>query len=664
MNLAGFPSVMLFLLSIYGWGRLCRAFCDARILKLHSLSAVIGLALLNFIGGLLNLFKWATASLLFALLLAGSLLAGMDLVRTRPWRALASSPRTGSASKRRWLDAGTSALPIVLALIAGGGACLTLMPTTLFNAGDDFHTYVPRVVRMVQTGSVGGNAFDASGLDSLGSQSFFHGFFLSGPDIELLNGFDAVACFTLVLLVVAEISLRLKLPWYVGTLGVICLAAINPQYVNISPLYSGALLIAGLVVTGAVLAKALAAGGSKPAFRSEMTLALIASTLVTLKLTLALFALFYQLLFWVLLYAQSRQRRRVLWSALKAGCWSGALVLPWALVHLPVLLKAKRLGLEFHQGATIVANYPSMAAHDIAGLFSFEPLLYGNNPPAFHLLVVISLMIALGGLWLWRLDSASARGAGLISIVAAGFSVPLLYLLTADLFTAETGIRYSCPALIGVIPVGCVCCLRFCRASSRRQDYRRGIVLSLILMCGIILTFSTNYGSRVRRAVENRTLLSFPLTQPYIDLMKYMVSEGEIDYTRGIQTRMEPGTGALIWIVAPFHLNFRRNRLFLVSEGGLTSPSLQLPAGVSLDALKDYLRHWGIRYVLIETKGGAVREEKYLEELLLSPFPSYRKVGDYAIYFRKSLLTLAQRSRFRYFDGRMLLFELDPVGKE
>src|SRR6266496_1159860 len=179
MNLAGFPLATLFLLSIYGWGRLCRAFCDARILKFHSLSAVLGLALLNFIGGLLNLFKLATAPALFTLMLAGSVLAGMDLIRTRPWRAFSSSPRTsGDGSKRRWMDAGGTVLPIMLALIAGSGACLTLMPTTLFNAGDDFHTYAPRVVRMVQTGSVGGNPFDASGLDSLGSQSFFHGFFL------------------------------------------------------------------------------------------------------------------------------------------------------------------------------------------------------------------------------------------------------------------------------------------------------------------------------------------------------------------------------------------------------------------------------------------------------------------------------------------------------
>src|SRR6266540_4390197 len=105
MNLAGFPGalVTLFLLSAYGWGRLCRQFCDIRILKFHSLSAVLGLALLNFIGGLLNLLKWATAPVLFTLMLAGSVFAGVSLIKTRPWRAFSSTARTdGGASKGRW----------------------------------------------------------------------------------------------------------------------------------------------------------------------------------------------------------------------------------------------------------------------------------------------------------------------------------------------------------------------------------------------------------------------------------------------------------------------------------------------------------------------------------------------------------------------------------
>src|SRR5262245_9681444 len=161
MNLADFPGALVtfFLLAAYGWGQLCGLFCDVRILRFHSLSAVLGLALLNFIGALLNFFRWATAPVLFTLLFAGAVSAGVSLVKTRPWREFYQSSRTGGGGSTGWcMGKGRSAISVILALIAGSGACLTLMPTTLFNAGDDFHTYAPRAVRMVQTGSVGGNA--------------------------------------------------------------------------------------------------------------------------------------------------------------------------------------------------------------------------------------------------------------------------------------------------------------------------------------------------------------------------------------------------------------------------------------------------------------------------------------------------------------------------
>ena len=90
-----------------------------------------------------------------------------------------------------------------------------------FNHGDDFHTYTPRVVRMLQTGSLEGDAFGHFGLDSLGSQSFFHGFFMSGDSIKLLNGFDAVACFAMCLLLVGELSLRWRLTWWLGARAVL-----------------------------------------------------------------------------------------------------------------------------------------------------------------------------------------------------------------------------------------------------------------------------------------------------------------------------------------------------------------------------------------------------------------------------------------------------------
>ena len=63
---------------------------------------------------------------------------------------------------------------------------------------------------------------------------------MPGDSMKLLNGFDAVACFAMRLLLVGELSLRWRLPWWFGVSAVLCAAWFNPQFVNVSPIYSSA----------------------------------------------------------------------------------------------------------------------------------------------------------------------------------------------------------------------------------------------------------------------------------------------------------------------------------------------------------------------------------------------------------------------------------------
>jgi len=124
---------------------------------------------------------------------------------------------------------------------------------------------------------------------------------------------------------------------------------------------------------------------------------------------------------------------------------------------------------------------------------------------------------------------------------------------------------------------------------------------------------------------------------------------------------MDAGSAALVWTVAPFQFDFSRHRLFTATESGLINPGLHFPAGADLESLRNYLRNWGIRYILIEKSGGAVKDAKVLESYLKAKYSLHRKLADYSIYFRKSLLGLAERSRVLYSDGWMLLFELDEA---
>ena len=66
-SISSWVTVVLFLISVYGWGRLSKLLRNARISRFHSLSLILGFAFLNAVGGLLNLFGWATALTLLGL---------------------------------------------------------------------------------------------------------------------------------------------------------------------------------------------------------------------------------------------------------------------------------------------------------------------------------------------------------------------------------------------------------------------------------------------------------------------------------------------------------------------------------------------------------------------------------------------------------------------
>src|SRR5437868_4941248 len=78
--------VALFLLSIYGWGRITRRFLDRRIFIFHLLTAVLGLAFFGFIGGLLNLLHLARTPVLLVLLVIGLAVTTRHVLRQKPWQ--------------------------------------------------------------------------------------------------------------------------------------------------------------------------------------------------------------------------------------------------------------------------------------------------------------------------------------------------------------------------------------------------------------------------------------------------------------------------------------------------------------------------------------------------------------------------------------------------
>jgi hypothetical protein len=629
---------VFFLLSLYGWGRLCRPFCDRRLLRFHALSIVFGLALLNAIGGVLNLLGLAKSGVLLGLMIFGAAVAGFELIRARPWTNY-------HWDRRQW--------PVVAASVAALTACVLLVPTGVFNLADDFRTYCIRAVRMSQTGSVGGNPFDFLGLDGLGSQSFFHGFFLAGNDIRFLQGFDAVSCFAICLLLTAELSVRWRLPWVAGLLAVLCVAFINPQQVNISALYSGAAAVMATFVCGILVSRNLVARNGQNRWQTDLSVALAAGLLVTLKSTPAIFGVFFLGALYFLLLLAGHNWRETLKSAVRVAGVTTIIALPWMLVCARPLLKARAVARDFLPGAAIAVKYSSVAVRDVPSLFSNTLLQYGNRPLAFYSAAVICVAAGGCGLFWWLKRPRNRDSAIGLALAAAGLSVPAVVLVIAHFFTADVAIRYWCPTLIGAFAVGAVAFLRLVRSRGA------GLVVSAWLAVVLIL-FNGSFGSRLHLAATKRTVLSFPVDSAHVSFSSAMVSPFQTDYMRSIQTNMAAGATALVWVVTPFQMDFARNHLLTVNEGGLVSPLLQFPAGAAMAPFEDYLRKNGIRYVLMETNGYGVPPVDRLKIMAGSRLAEFRQYGEYDIYLRKMLLALAAQNPVRFVDDRMLLFELKP----
>ena len=665
-SISSWLTVVLFLISAYGWGRLCKFLREARISGFHSLSLILGLAFLNAIGGLLNLFGWATALTLLGLLLGGAVLAAVDALRNPPWHTvslLSGSGRDGMAVVG-WPARVKTLVPVLLALFAGAATCVLLVPTTFFNAGDDFHTYIPRPVRMAQTGSVAGSAFDTIGLDSLGSQSFFHGFFLHASKADWLNGFDAVACFTVCLLFVAELSLRWRVPWYVGALAVTSVAVINPQCANVSALYSGMSGVMALVVCGGMAARKFPGSRHRRGFGPEIALALLGGMLVTLKVTLGFFAVAYLVILYGILLCRSSRRVAVLKSAGITACIAVAVILPWALAHLPVLLKARQLGQEFEKSAVLSGKYGSIAAHQIPLLFSKMQSPFGNSYLSYDSLVLVCAGMGLISflIWLRQLRQANRTSNALRpTVAAAGFSVVVIYLLNAHLFNVLTAVRYSCPVLIGVFSVIGLATIRLhARSKFGATIYPIGAGLFALA----IILFAGSFRARALKAIHYRAVLAYPINPSFSEYLTALMSRRDANYYRALQSLMTPRSTTLVWAVAGFHMDFARNRLLTVSEGGLTSPLLRFPAGLNLESLEEYLRKWDVRYVMVETDLRGAKNSNFLRSLLQSGEVWYRKWGEFNLYFRESLFDLARRHHVIYQDDRMLLFELAENPRE
>lgn len=275
----------------------------------------VGLAVLIFAGGVLNCAHIARAPALWAVAVA---MAVVSVLETRRFKF---EPIKG---KDAWIELAAAGL-----VIAGvtGFAIHTQLPPRAFNLDDDFQRYFPHPVSMLATGSVLGSPLGGLGSTTLGAEAFLQGFVLSVLPIGYINGVDAVFGLMMLMLICAAAGWR-RYPRFPGAaVGPLMVAIISPDYVNVSGLYIGSVLMATAVM--------LVVDEEEESGASSLILGLLYAALVAVKPTFVLFPVFHLSMSALKVESEFYPWRDALKWVGKVVLWAGLGLAPWIATHLP-----------------------------------------------------------------------------------------------------------------------------------------------------------------------------------------------------------------------------------------------------------------------------------------------------------------------------------------
>jgi len=591
-------ALLLLGLSAWGWGRAFAALARGED-EGWAYPLALGLAALVALGGPLNLLSLARAPALGSLLAAGLFLA---------WRrrsAVVFHPE----------DA--------LILAAFAVHAIFLAPAAFFNSHDDFHLYLPDPMRMLATGSLGGDPFGWLGSNAQGAQGFLQSFILMARPFTHIYLFDSALALALTAGLAAQFARRMGAA-RTGAAAAAALVLLLPaQAVNASAQYSAAAL---------ALACVLAAGGAVSA-RGALPLGLLGGALVALKTTMLPLAAAF-IAAHVCVMAARGGPRRALAAAGGVFVAAAAVLLPWLLTH---------------QGALMPHSVTAAAARGAVVLPSFwSELLRGTSFYGGSALLSAALaagMTAATALTLGKKDAHPARIPAALFCAAAAALLPGYWLLHSHflLLDVDSVLRYWAPISLAAAPVALILLDR----------------AGLWVLVACALGLAPSFAGRMKALVADRTVISYPFTRESALDMNAFISGSAATRLRAAQGDVPPGEAALAWISAPFFLDFARNKVFVVSEGGLTGPKFDWLDSASPEEAGRRLQALDVRYVLWQRQGLGVKSEADLTELADSIYGSWRLTGARQLALRRAFARLAAERRVLRDDGGLLVIDLE-----
>jgi hypothetical protein len=534
MVLAASLAIMaLATLMLLGWGWAFR-----RVVGLEQgtwpATAALGMGVVVFLGGILNLVRLAHPWALALIAAAGILLSLVSLAAVR--------------------DVRFERPPLLISLLIAAIVIFTIstqLPPNVYNFRDDYQKYFAYPVRMLETGTVFGSPLSAMGVQTLGAMPFLDGFVIAFLPIVYVNGVDAVFGLFLCLILASQFTQGRRDLLAMTVVCVLSVIVIDPQYVNISTLYCGSALIMAMV--------ALPMETAAP---SAAALGLLYAALIAMKPTFAVFVAIH-----LLAIAFSTGIRQ----AIRIGVASAIFLSPWVLLHAPHYLA----GLHAHIPAP--TPLPGKTEVDEINLFSFEASEYGAPPICYTALIA---SIGVCGFLCFR--AARTTSLKIVECCASGVVTFFTFIYIFGPLHAgyEHSMRYFTPIAIALAPAAFGWTAYYASTNQLRSRAWR-IWLPLMVAIVPMEFFAPSLGTRIQWAAASHSVSSYDwlaLDKPYVDYSQQVLYGTEKQAVKALQERIPAGEPVLAWLNAPFYLDYKRNRIIDIDPAGVGNPWAVVPA--------------------------------------------------------------------------------------
>jgi hypothetical protein len=655
-------SAVVYALSLFGWGRLLENFFQ--ISWPFSLTISLGMAGWIFLGGILNLLGLAYPLALDSIILFG--LAYSALTFLRSWRLqVFSNYRNLYFSKDYLLRFLPAAIVILTVFIF---VAYSISSPKAFNFHDDLEKYLSHPIRMLATGSLGGSAFNALGSETFGGQAFLHGFAVAHWPLGYVNTIDSVFAFVLCLMMLMSVALRTRLPFWFILLVVTVPIFINPQYVNISSIYTAVVLI--LLLFLGLWVQVKEQNDAFTTWPCAAWLGLVYAALVALKTVYLLFVVVHFTILLVGLICLSYSWKDVLLWTTKVTACVIVFISPWVLLYYSNWIAFLANIIAPHTYALDSGYY--RYTQKAINLLSLDPLFYDfSSTFAHYTLTMILVALCSIFLFVYKLPNELKYKMQTLTEFAACVTAPILYfasivIIAPRLLGPDEGLRYVCPVIIAAVPAALI--IASTRVSAaiqgnniKNQLQKYPVVIFVIFAMGVIGCFSSSLAERAKQAIHYGSLLSFQKrarNPEYIAYNRYAFSSDAKKEVQTAQQMVPEGALLIAWTPLAFHLDYNRNRIVDIDPAGLANPWLDFPFGKDLSDGVKYFIDSGAYYILWHYRSYAVRPVGNLREEAASPYPRAHTIGVRTHQLVEMLYDMTQDSQILGNNGSIVIMEL------